>query len=843
MPKKRTSIIVLCVLAIGWGVLLDFMVSNKISNGLIETCSDALKWINGNQLATAIIAAVIAGIILKFIRRKPIASPKEKQPPGTTSETDQPERKVSVEEDRKPIWNVSHPRNPYFTGREGLLASLSESLTSGEPTALTQPRAVHGLGGVGKTQLASEFCHTHRDSYEVVWWVRAEEPTTLATDYGELAVKLGLIAEADAKLAERVDATRDWLNSNGEWLLVLDNAGGPGEVKEYIPNSGSGHTIITSRNATWGGTAKPLKVEILAPEKAVKFLLDRTKQKDKKAAAALAEELGCLPLALEQAGSYMEATGQSLAGYHKLFREQCETLLGHPPGCGDYGETVRTTWEISFSKVKEESPAAVELLNLCAFLDPDNISLVDIVKQGAEHLPAALQKAAGKELELDKAVAALKKYSLLERQDNLLSLHRLVQEVVRERLSGDERTAWAGRVCTLMDEIFPFEWNDPDTWAASSALRPHAQAAAAQAGRLQVSLEQAARLYDKIGCHLHRQAVYKQALAAHQKALQLAENELGQDHEKVAIFANNLGVVLKEMGDYPAAKEHYERALRIDEVIYGPDNPNVGIRVGNLGGVLRAMGDLVGAKEHYERALKIHVNVYGPDHPDVATGVSNLGIVLQDTGDLTGAKEHYEWALRIHEAAYGPDHPTVAIDVNNLGDVHREMGDYTAAKEHYERALRIDEAAYGPDHPAVAIGVSNLGAVLGAMGDYAAAKEHYERALRICETTLGPKHPSMATRLNNLAIVLEKMSDYVGAQDYYEQALRIAEAAYSPDHPEVATVLHNLGELLENMGKLEKAKEHYERALRILRQFLGDDHSKTKATAAFLERVNKKLKD
>ncbi len=642
-------------------------------------------------------------------RRKPSQKP---QFPGQSERSvpDQPKYPGTLLD----IWNVPHTRNPFFTGRTKLLASLSKSLTSGKATALTQPQAIHGLGGVGKTQLAAEYCWQNKDNYEVIWWVRAEEPTTLATDYGELAVKLGLITDADTKLEQRVGATKDWLNSKTSWLLVLDNAEEQDDVKEYIPNTGTGHVIITSRNPVWGGTAKGLKVKIMESKKAVEFLLKRSGKQDKKAAAELAKELGYLPLAMEQAGAYMETTGQSLAGYLKLFREQCETLLGHSAGCGDYGETVRTTWEISFNRVKEKSAAAAELLNLCAFLAPEDIPL-EIVKQGAEHLPTALKEVAGNEVELDKAVAALIKYSLLERRDNLLSLHRLVQEVLRERLSEDERKAWAGRTCKLMDEIFPFDWNDPSTWEQSTSLLPHAQAAAVYAERLETVLGHVAHILNNIGSLLHRQAAFKQALAAYQKALHLAEQEFGQDHKEVAAYANNLGEVL------------------------------------------RNLGDLEGAKKHYERAIIIYEAAYGLDHQHVATSVNNLGIVLKDMGDYLAAKAHYERALRIDEAAFGPDNPAVARDLNNLGGVLAIMGELTGAKEHYERALKIDEAAYVPDHTAVAMYLNNLGSILENMGELKTAKEHYERALRIRRKFLVEDHPDTINTMAFLEGVNKKL--------------------------------------------------------------------------------------
>jgi len=516
------------------------------------------------------------------------------------------------------VWNVPQARDPNFTGREEMLAELRAALTSGQAAALTQ--TIHGLGGVGKTQLAIEYAYRHRADYSVVWWVRAEEPTALAGDYAAMAAALDLPQKDAREQAVIVEAVRRWLEANTGWLLVFDNAGEPAVIRDYLPRSAGGHVIITSRNPAWGAVARPLGVQVFERPTSVEFLLKRTGQTDQEAAGKLAEALGDLPLALEQAAAYVEQTGESVSGYLRMFRERRAELLGRPSPSSD--STVATTWEMSFQQVERRSPPAAALLSLCAFLAPDDIPL-DIVKQ-APDLPKPLAEAAADAVRFDDAIAALRRFSLVSRSGDVLSVHRLVQAVTRERMAEEARKRWAAAAARSVNRAFPFDSDDVRTWPACSRLLPHALAAVDHCEPLAVAPDETARLLNQAGLYLGGRA------------------------------------------EFARARTCFERALKINEAAYGPDHPNVAACVNNLGGVLEAQGDLAGARACYERALKIDEAAYGPEHPTVAIRVNNLGNVLHDQGDLAGARACCERALGIFRRFLGENHPKTVLVRQNL---------------------------------------------------------------------------------------------------------------------------------------------------------------------------------
>ena len=615
-----------------------------------------------------------------------------------------------------PIWNVPYLRNPIFTGRAGDLAELRASLLAGKTAALTQPRAIHGLGGIGKTQLAVEYAYRNRADYDLVWWVRSEEPTTLAGDYASLAVKLDLPEKDATEQNVIVEAVKEWLRQNQGWLLIFDNAIDAQSVRDYIPRTNAGHIIITSRNPNWAGVAKPHAVNLLPLEEAIQFLLKRTDQQDEATAKSLAEALGCLPLALEQAAAYIEASGLTMSNYLELFNKNQRELFQSGKPSTEYPDTIATTWRLSFQNVERDNPAAAELLRLCAFFAPDDIPL-KMLTDGAAELPESLAATVSDDLLLDEALMALRQYSLVEVKNEKLTIHRLVQAVIRSMMDEAAFKQWAGVAVHVVNESFPEKSDDVRTWPICAPLLPHASTA-----------------------------------LSHAEAVQFASNE-------TARLFNQVGLYLKTRAEYGEAKRMYERALAIDEATLGPDHPNVAIRLNNLGNVLMDQGDLISAKALLERALAIDEATLDPNHPDVAIGLTNLGNVLMDQGDLDGAKALIERALAIDEAALGPNHPYVAIDLLSLGILLKSQGDLAQAKDFIERALAIDEAVYGADHPAVALDISHLGDLLQSQGDLTGAKALYERSLQILREFLGDDHPYTKTVQGNLEIIEEKLKN------------------------------------------------------------------------------------
>src|SRR3954463_14412375 len=313
------------------------------------------------------------------------------------------------------VWKVP-PRNPRFTGRDGMLTELRRRLHADEPTLVVQ--ALYGLGGVGKTQLALEYAHRYAADYDVVWWIDAEQPVLLPDQLAALAARLGL--PPGPTVADTVQRLLAELRRRPRWLLVFDNAERPADITDCRPD-GPGHLLITSRNPVWGALGGRLEVDVLARAETVALLRARIPALGEELADELAAELGDLPLAAAQAAGYLEQTDLPAADYLRRFRARRATLLARGDVVG-YAGRIDTTWALSLERLRGDDPAAVQLLELAAYLAPEPIPL-SLFGDHADLLEESLRATAADPDALADTVGALVGYSLARRHPDGFQVH------------------------------------------------------------------------------------------------------------------------------------------------------------------------------------------------------------------------------------------------------------------------------------------------------------------------------------------------------------------------------------------------------------------------------------
>src|SRR6266704_2014163 len=308
------------------------------------------------------------------------------------------------------VWNVPFGRNPHFTGRDDLLDQLRQHLspevqddqTTTRRAALTQPQAIKGLGGIGKTQIAVEYAYRFRDLYTHTLWVNAASGEALITSFVALAELLpSFSAKSERDQGKLVAAIKRWLEQcEQEWLLIFDNADNISLVRQYLPQRGKGSILLTTRAHAVGSLAASIEVEKMGLMEGTQFLLRRAQRFDH----ALDEEvnkagnvviaLDHFPLALDQAGAYIEETGCGFSDYLQIYQDHRRELLAKRGlQATDYPDSVATTWSLSFHRVEQANPAAAALLRLCAFLAPDAIP-EELLSKGASDWSLPLQQAA-----------------------------------------------------------------------------------------------------------------------------------------------------------------------------------------------------------------------------------------------------------------------------------------------------------------------------------------------------------------------------------------------------------------------------------------------------------------
>jgi len=471
----------------------------------------------------------------------------------------------------------------------------------------------------------------------------------------------------------------------------------------------------------------------------------------------VSQELGGLPLALDQAGAYLEATGTALAAYQQIYQQHRMALLAQRRAQGtDHPEPVASTWSLSFKRVEAMNPAAADLLRLCAYLAPDAIP-EEILTQGAKHLGPVLEPVASDAFLLGQAVEALRAYSLIGRDPGLqtLSVHRLVQAVLRDALDASDRQTWAERAIRVVYAALPPV--EHANWPEWERLLAHAQICAVWMDLQGIHLQEAARVLQQTGWYLSERTRYSEAEPLLERAYQMSEQQQGAEHLDTARDALTLGYLYHLQGKYKQAEPLYVLDLTIKEQQLGPEHPDTATSLNNLAELYRAQGKYEQAEPLYQRALAIRERQMGPMHPRTATSLNNLAKLYRAQGKYEQAEPLFVRALAICEQQLGPEHPDTATSLNDLAALYVTQGKYEQAEPLFVRALAIYKQQMGPMHPRTATSLNNLAELYHAQGKDKQAEPLYQRALAICEQQMGPMHPLTQTIQGNYVALLRTM--------------------------------------------------------------------------------------
>jgi hypothetical protein len=715
-----------------------------------------------------------------------------------------------------------------FTGRDAQLAALRDQLQSQQRAALVPAAALYGMGGIGKTQLARAYAHRYRDHYQLGWWAPAETPLTASTALAELAVRLG--APAELPQPQQLSYAREALAERDRWLLVCDNATDPAALEPLLPAAGKGHVLVTSRSAAWHGLAEPIPVELLPPDVAAELLRQRSGDRDQHAAQALAEELGRLPLALDQAAAYASRQRLSLAGYLEMFRARRAALLarGQPLA---YQGTVDAAYTLALDQLRHADPAAAQLLALCALLAPDEIPVGWLLDE-PDLLPGPLADAARDPLRRREVLGALYQAALLTPDvGDTARLHRLVQAVAVHHLPDQARRELVACAVELLAAVFPDEPEEPVSWPVCARLLPHAYALADHAHQQQLAAPALAELLTAMSDYVWARALgMTRARELSEQALAVYQRLHRGDHPDVANSLRDLARVQFELGEYVHARQLREQALAMLQRLHGGDHPDIAWALHGLAYDLRALGEPARAYRLDEQAVAMYQRLYPGDHPRLAASLTSVATGLRRLGEPARARDLDEQALAMYQRLYPGDHQGVAHALASFAVDLYALGEQARGRQLHEQAFAMGRRVFGGDNHHIGDALNLLGEDLRALGDFDYARELHEQAVAVFQRLYEGDHPRIASALHNLAEDLRGQGDYPRARQLHEQALAMRHRLHPGDQPDTATSLNDLAMTMRELGEHVRARQLHEQALTMRHRLHEGDHPATATT-------------
>ncbi|MGH3758999.1 FxSxx-COOH system tetratricopeptide repeat protein [Actinophytocola sp.] len=769
-----------------------------------------------------------------------------------------------------PIWGNVPQRNLSFTGRSDLLDQLDQRLTAGGTTAVL-PAALHGMGGIGKTQMAMEYIYRHLQDYDVIWWIEAGRPTQIRAALTELARQLHLPGGNDASVA--IPAVREALRTGRpyrRWLLVFDAAESPDQVRPFFPTNGPGEILITSRNPDWAGVARPLEVALFKREESRELMRRRSPDIADAAADEVAERLGDLPLAISQASAWLAETGMPPAEYLRLLDEKVNEMLEASAPANPDEVSVTAAWNVSFDELRNRNAAAHQILQICAFFSPEPISRDIFSGVRGVSIQPEIDVALRDPIQLARAIRDINRYSLakIDHANNTIQLHRLVQLVLRTRLM-PKQVAQQMRhgAHQLLAAVDP---NDPDSgkaWRQYRELLPHIYSAdvvdchdawvrqlvinlmgfLSQWGDNQEAAELARRALDRwtemlgerdpqalevagrLGRYLWSLGRFDEAAELNQRTLRLRLEVSGENAEQTLTVQTNVVIDHRSRGEFAAGRKLSEEILQKSRKLFGDDDPVTINAAYHHALSLRLAGDYHAAAELDEDTFRRSVEVLGPDHPRAyAANVARI-IDRREAGQYSWARVEQEKLTATWWERFGEDAADSWLSMFQLAVARRKDGDHAGALELSKNAFDYFRTHAGESSLDTMACLLAYSIDLRHEGDLVAARKQGELVFERYRQVLGEQHPHTIATTVDLAVTLRLLGDVAGARELNERALEQFRATVGADNPYSLVTAVNLASdhaaYDDRHAALELGTETLERS----RSVLGAEHPTTLA--------------
>ncbi|PCH00605.1 Disease resistance protein [Penicillium occitanis (nom. inval.)] len=675
---------------------------------------------------------------------------------------------------------------------------------------------LHGLGGIGKTQLAIRFAREHKDHFTAIFWLAGRNRETLLQSLSSVLSQLpsqsgNSAAKNEGEAEQNAKQVLKWLAlpDNSQWLLILDNVDqySPGthdgyDIEKFFPTADHGSILITSRLQSLTELGRPFPVQGFNFEDAISLLWQRLTDGD---VMNLINRLGGLPLAITIAGAFMRETGTNVSEYLQHYQSSWHDLQLHAnPGRHYPHGNVLQTWSVSYDKIRKQDPDIAELLLFLAHFDNRDI-WYKLLKNGtrSSNQPKWFAEVLSDSLVFKKRIKILIEFSLLNvnEQGGSYMMHPVVQD-------------WCLDVASIEDKARNRRWDELALVSVGYTVPARFEAPYWELRR---------RLL------IHADYVRRAWI-----------NDCLTDDAAIWDAIHRIGMLYYDQGKSKKAEAMYRRALAGYAKALGADCIPILDMINDTGALYLNLEKLKEVEMMSRRGLAGYGKAPGPYHIAVLDLVNNLGVLYSGKGNLSEAETMYQWALAGYEKALGPDHNSTLVTVTNLGHLYRDQKKWMEAKKLYQRALAVYKKTLGPNHTSTLNVVDNIGVLYRDYGKLDEAETMLQQALAGYKRALGFDHTHTLNTFYNLGILYKDQGKLEEAKILYQQALAGYEKVLGADHVFTLKIVSRIGDICIDQRKPKEAETLYQRALAGYEATLGPNDYRTMEVAEALKMLGSK---
>ncbi|MTJ45023.1 tetratricopeptide repeat protein [Dolichospermum flos-aquae UHCC 0037] len=750
-----------------------------------------------------------------------------------------------------PTKDIPYRGSVHFVGRETELTTIHEDLRRGNYVAIT------GMGGLGKTELVTQYATQYQDHYDGIIWFNARQRFLAAEVFELFTLKFGLEipqtqGEKPLTLKQQVDWC--WLQypkTQKPVLIVIDDLTDLTQLQDVVPLETRFRVLITTRQQHLDPNhIQELPLEILSPPIALELLqkqLGGNHQRfvnELETATEICEFLGNLPLGIILVGSYLKTDlGLSLTQMLERLqkRKLAETALQKRETINQTQLGIKAAFNLTWETLDTQTQYLGAFLSLFSpqFIFWDLV--VWVIEFEVENEEKQL---IWTEEELTTSKKRLYQVNFLQtgqESPEAYTIHNLVRLFLQEQLAevGEKQPILERNFITPMifvaerlpqsptsEDIENFQlvvvhWED-----LGKRLIDEINQETVAENNLPVSMvaDEICWVFEGLGRFYQGQGLYQVAEFWYQQLVKVCQIVFTNDHPYVATSLNNLAGLYRNQGKYSEAEPLYLDALEMTKRLFTGDHPYVASSLNNLALLYDNQGKYSEAEPLYLEALEMTKRLFTGDHPNVATSLNNLASLYNNQGKYSEAEPLYLEALEMTKRLFTGDHPDVATSLNNLAYLYKSQGKYSEVEPLYLEALEMTKRLFTGDYPDVAQILNNLAVFYDNQGKYSEAEPLYFEALKMTKRLFTGDHPNVANSLNNLAVFYDDQGKYSEAEPLYFEALEMRKQLFTGDHPDVANSLNNLAFLYKSQGRYSEAEPLYLDALEMTRRLFTGDH-------------------